>query len=298
MRTGIDVRHELDRSVSFLKDGALVLTYRYGDVQLFPYCHPVHAEGQVPLTIIRPGDHPWHHGLFFAWKYLNQHNVWEQHYSGERWGTTENVSMEVFRPERDGGAAGLVNEIRWTSSGGRPILSDVRTLVVRRDEVTGVTIIDCTFRFTPIPDEVVLERTVEWGGYAGLTVRFPRVLNGIVSAGAEGQPPEPSEGFTGLWADFSFTVDGLPATRPFEHSAGWTMMDHPSNRRHPTPWLAFPEGSVQLLQAALLRNEPLTLTGAESLTLSYRNCVHRGGYDNELTQAVYDDFTAVELPSR
>jgi hypothetical protein len=298
MRTGIDVRHDLGSAVSFRNDGRHVLTYRYGDVQLFPYCHPVNAGGEVPVTMIRPGDHPWHHGFFFAWKYLNQHNVWEQHYGGEQWGTTENVSMELFRPERDGAAAGLVNEIRWTTSGGRPLLSDIRTLVVRCDELTGSTIIDTTFRFAPLPDEVVLERKEEWGGYAGLTVRLPRVVNGFVSAGPDGQTPENPEGFAGLWADFSFTVDGLPATKAFEHWAGWTMMDHPSNYRHPTPWIAFPEGSVQLLQAALLKDEPLTLSGGQTLTLRYRSCVHRGKYDNELSHAVYDDFTAVELPYR
>src|SRR6478736_747657 len=41
------------------------------------YFDPV-AVGGTALTNFKPEDHPWHYGLWFSWKYINQANYWEE----------------------------------------------------------------------------------------------------------------------------------------------------------------------------------------------------------------------------
>ena len=59
------------------KAGDLLTGYQYGDFAFHPYCHPVSLPNGKSLTLTAPADHPWHHGVAFAWKYLNGYNVWD-----------------------------------------------------------------------------------------------------------------------------------------------------------------------------------------------------------------------------
>ena len=52
-------------------------TYRWG-ARKRPHLHPVRTPGGAVLTRDAPDDHPWHHGLWFTIKFVDEDNFWEE----------------------------------------------------------------------------------------------------------------------------------------------------------------------------------------------------------------------------
>ena len=52
-------------------------TYRWG-ARKRPHLHPVRTPGGAVLTRDAPEDHPWHHGLWFTIKFVDDDNFWEE----------------------------------------------------------------------------------------------------------------------------------------------------------------------------------------------------------------------------
>ena len=64
-------------SIALLADGKTVWKFRYGQDLPKPMFHPLALVDGTVLTWDSPPDHPWHHALWFSWKYLNHVNYWE-----------------------------------------------------------------------------------------------------------------------------------------------------------------------------------------------------------------------------
>ena len=52
-------------------------TYHWGASRR-PFVHPLRTPAGHVLTRDAPDDHPWHHGLWFAIKYVDGDNFWEE----------------------------------------------------------------------------------------------------------------------------------------------------------------------------------------------------------------------------
>ncbi len=235
----------------------------------------------------RPFDHAWHLGLYFAWKYLNGVNVWDGPDSGEAYGGTRHIALGAI-PDR-GAGAGLWQVLEWVTAAGMPLLRDRRTLLVRPpDSATSYTL-DWTFSFTPLVDEVVLERKVEWGGYAGLSIRLPRSFLQPQVVNSEGHTmSEETNRARARWTDYAGWIDGMGR----KAWAGVAILDHPQNPRYPSPWLTYDRPGLQFVNAAFLRDEPYTLRRGETLQLAYRVLVHWGIGDPVAIEAAGRDFAA------
>lgn len=278
-----------DGAVRVARDGRELLAYRYGDDALYPYCHPVNLPDGPPITLHRPFDHPWHVGLYFAWKYVNGLNVWEGPGSGEPHGGTRHISLDTVEDERSG--AGVRHTIAWVGEGGEPLLSDERLVLVRPGEEPDCYRIDWMLRCEPLTDRVYLDRKVEWGGYAGLGVRLPRSFVRPSVLNAEGDTStDRTHAASSAWTDYSGWIDG----RDRPSWGGVTMIDHPSNPRFPTPWLTYDVRELQYLNAAPLRDEPLELRRGDVLRLAYRVLVHWGRGDPGLIDAEARDFARMD----
>jgi Methane oxygenase PmoA len=68
-----------------------------------PFFDPLSIRG-TRLTNFRPEDHPWHYGLWFSWKYINEANYWEEdRESGKAQGSTR-WSTPQLQTRKDGSA--------------------------------------------------------------------------------------------------------------------------------------------------------------------------------------------------
>jgi len=288
MSLKLGITHELDRSLTVRNSRETLFTYRYGEVDLYPYCHPVNLPGEHPVTMINPGDHPWHYGIYFSWKYINGLNAWDQEGSGHPWATTRNVSMTVEDPEEN--RARFTNTIEWITPEGEPLIRDERRVTFTQRATDRCRTLDWELVFTPLVD-VHLDRHVEWGGYAGMTVRFVRTVEPeLLNTQGEKTWPE-SHRYRAPWTDYTWWLDGIPDKHNFQHWGGLALMDHPSNIRHPTPWLTWTEHYMQGLNASILRDEPLDLKRGETLRLAYRHFIHSGKLDSDQIAEEYRRFS-------
>lgn len=229
-----------------------------------PYFHPLATPGGTLLTALRPGDHPWHRGLWFSWKHLNGLNYWEEdRKTGRSEGTTDLLQARL-EPHADGSAT-LNFSISYHPTNTPPILTEQRTITVSAPTNCGYEI-RWTSEFTAVTN-VLLDRTPlpgepdgkSYGGYAGLSLRMDSALRGWTFSSSTAATGVPAiHGKPATWVKFS-AGPGLPAV---------TIFDSAENPRQPTPWYA--HQTMPFLNAALLFAQPLALQSGEKLTLHYR----------------------------
>lgn len=285
--TGIE-RGELAVSVGGL------WTYEWG-ARKRPFIHPLATPAGHVLTRNAPDDHPWHHGLWFTIKYLDEDNFWEEvapygvlRHDGE---------PRIDQPQTDGVADGTVRiegSLTWT----RPDRETVA--LVEQRTFTHVPLdddayaIDLDTRLTP-PAAVRLDRTefTTWGGYGGLSFRGRPDFTDTRLLLADGTEfsDERLLGVPSEWCDLTGTVDGA--------TAGLALLDHPGNRRHPVPFYGSTkadsygeEGWSNFLNAAFLWTEGLDLAAGEELRIRHRVIVHDGAWDRDRLAAAWQDWSA------
>ena len=153
---------------------------RYGR----PYFHPVSASNAI-LTCVDPPDHPWHLGLWFCWKYINEINYWEflDDFKTERTGYRSAGITEINDinlKNNDDHSAVIEIDISYHPYGGVKVMTEKSLISISSPSDNGSYHIDYDNSYTAVSEEVVLDRTPvqtepggrTWGGYAGLSVRF------------------------------------------------------------------------------------------------------------------------------
>ncbi|HVM07505.1 MAG TPA: PmoA family protein [Acidimicrobiales bacterium] len=248
-------------------------TYVYDDTPK-PHVHPLQTPGGRLLTRVSPPDHPWMRGLWFAVKFVDGVNFWEENpHDPAGFGIQRQVG-----PSR----------IDWVGPDGEVALTEQRT-VDHRDLTGTAYALDWTTSLTAAgaDHDVVLDRTpyTTWGGYGGLVLRGAgdwedtRIL---LPDGSEHRRPE---GIPAAWADLS------------NNDAGIAFLDHPDNPRHPVPWYGatrsrvYGDGWSNYLNAAFLFHEPMTLRAGQPLTFRYRVIVHDDRWDAGTVQQAWEDWT-------
>jgi hypothetical protein len=229
-----------------------------------PNIHPLRTPSGRVLTRDAPEDHPWHHGLWFTIKLVNDENFWEEY---DAYGVLRHVSpttVHWIRPDRE-----------------TVVIVDERTIEHADLGYDDAYAIDWTITLTPNVD-VVLDRTeyTTWGGYGGLAFRgrgdwtYTRLLL------ADGTKHERVLGQRSVWCDLSGEVD--------EAQAGVLFLDHPSNQTDPVPWYGSTksttygdEGWSNFVNAAFLWDGPMSVAAGEPLSFRYRVVVHDGAWPED-----------------
>ena len=252
------------------------------------YFHPLATVDGKVLTAFQPADHPWHRGLWWSWKFINGVNYWEEDSHTHQSDGINELTGVAVKPGADFSATA---ELRFSYHlpGTAPIMTEVRKLAVGRPDEAGQYGIDWTSVFTAGAARVKLDRTPPadqqggspFGGYAGLSLRFPPDLKGWAYRTSEGKPgTAEAHGQPARWVDFS----GL--------GAGISVFDHPGNPRHPSPWYVFYSQALIYFSPALLFHDPLELAAHQSLKLRYRILVHSRAVTKEQIEADWRHFSA------
>ena len=261
-----------------------------------PYFHPLATMEGAVLTDLRPGDHLWHRGLRFAWKKINGlEGYWTWPDGKERWPDKEMGHSDVTAVKvtaNDDFSARFELEMGYHPPGEPADVTEKRIIVVSAPDEKGDYRIDWHGVFTGGPKGAVLDRTPilgeadgKWfGGYAGLQFRLAAhesfsawtISNSegaSVLSEAEKITPEtrknlePLHGQPARWVDLTLDMaDGK--------TGGATIMDHPGNLRHPSPWhiAAMPHE----FHHAPLFSGPYTLEAGKELPFRFRILVHTG----------------------
>lgn len=268
-------------SLALLKGGKTIWRLMFDPKASKSAFHPLASVDGEVLTAFRPQDHPWHRGLWFSWKFINGLNYWEEDpNTGIAEGLCEITSTKVTT-HPDFSAAIRIG-VSYHPPGKPALLTEVRTLKVAAPDANGCYVIDWTSVFTTGAEAVELNRTppkasggVDWGGYAGLSLRFPTGIEGWSFSTSEGAADAAAgNAKNARWADFSSAT------------AGVAIFDHPQNLRYPTPW--YLNQSLPFFSPAVLFNEPLNLVPGQAFTLRYRVLVHRGAAHGDVAAHTWE----------
>lgn len=273
------------------------LTYEFG-ARKRPYVHPLATPAGHVLTRNAPEDHPWHHGLWFTIKFVNEENFWEEY---DAYGVLRHTDVPTVEVDEPSGRVALRGSLTW-------IRPDRETVVLREDRTWAYTPLDDTtyaldLDTTLVPEvDVLLDRTpfTTWGGYGGLAFRGrgdwhdTRLLLADGTGGASEH--ERLLGERAPWC----ALDGpLGAGGPDDPVVGVAFLAAPDSPRHPVPWYASTkaatygdEGWSNFANAAFLWDEPLTVAAGAGLRFRYRVLVHDGRWDAAALQAHYDAWVA------
>lgn len=289
-----------DRDLALKLNGEVLWQFNFGEDTRKPYFHPLNLAGGPTLTWEAPPDHPWHHGLWFSWKYIDGVNFWEEdRETGKSEGATLWDAPDIKR--QPDGAARIDMKLRYETEPGNAVLLERRVIEVSPPDWLGVYTMDWFSEFTAMAPEVLLDRTPiagephgkSWGGYAGLSVRFNAMTDPEVCA--ESGPVALDESQVNLDADaldFSGVIGGS--------TCGVAILSSPHNAVRPTPWyvIARTDNSFYYFSPALLYRAPRTLKAGERLVLQYRIAVHAGAWSqaqlNEGLETIRNGMAAPE----
>ncbi len=267
------------KSLALTCDDQVLWQFCYDAEQAKPYFHPVALPDGPVLTWNSPPDHPWHHALWFSWKFINGVNYWEPDGSGKPPGTTEWKDVEISTKED--GSARIAMDLTYGPSDENVLLTERRVIEVSSPATDGTYAFDWTCRFTAGAEKVVLDRTPLpnepegklYGGYAGLSVRFAEDLTEREAVTPEGPVEFVDSRYRGRSSalDYNGLINGK--------SCGIAILDSPRNLNSPTPWYVIRSQVMSYYSPAVICYGPHTMEPRESFTLRYRVVVHNGRWN-------------------
>jgi hypothetical protein len=288
-------------------DEVRLFELRHGPLEDEPALHPVGLLGEDSLTWDRPPDHAWHHGIWFAWKYIDGVNYWEHGPEGRPVGETT-WGEPQFEIRADGSARVLMELAYGHAEPGdledaavpEARLRERRELVIHPPAADGTWVMDWSSSFEAQSAAVALDRTpllgepggVVYGGYGGLSLRLAQLadrqvtnLDGSVAFIADSRARPQGEAL-----DYAGRTDADAAL------AGIAVFEHPDNPRSPRSWYVIRLDTMTFFSPAVLTEGPLVVEPGEQLRLAWRIAVHAGAWTPDRLLSEREKYLASLAP--
>jgi hypothetical protein len=253
-----------------------------------PFFHPLSLPGGESLTGFKPGDHPWHYGLWFSWKYINRINYWEEDKNGKAQGATRWDAPEInTRPD---GSADIQMNLRYLSPTNTIWMTERRRLHLAKPNADGGVALDWSANFTAGADDLLLDRTpmpgeehgAVNGGYAGRLAQSPAqcrfvTLDGPVDHFASDRARPDSSA-----AACNITQNG--------RTDGIAIFSQTSNTGGKAPWYIINSTAMRWFSPALLSPAPRKVKAHETFTWNFRIATQKGTWTVEKLAAANAEF--------
>jgi hypothetical protein len=273
-------------SVECKADSTVLWRFDYGTNLAKPCFHPLAVIGSEPLTAFRPSDHRWHYGLWFAWKYINKVNYWEENKSGRSDGTTRWDAPDIATQKN--GAAKIKMNLQYSSPSNEVMMTEAREISISAPRSDGSVTIDWSGKFTAGDEDLVLDRTpmpgeehgAVNGGYAGFSMRAaqtPAVCEFVTTDGP----------VTKFESDRARPKSEAAACNVTQNSRtdGVAILSHPSNLGGDSPWYMVNSKSMHWFSPVLLAPAPKKVKAHETFTWKFRVITHKGPWTSEALRA-------------
>lgn len=266
-------------------DGKPFTDFYVGAEAVKPYLHPLRtADGKqvtrgFPMETMAGDakDHPHHRGLWMTHGLVNQIDFWanEKNQKGAgKAGRGDVVTRRITKLE-GGKKQGVIGaNFDWNDAKGETVLSEQRTMTFYSHPTDRVIDFDVTLTANT---KVVFGDTKE-GMFAvrlrtELQEKAPGTGKMVTSDGKESE--KAVWGKRAPWVDYAGMLEGA--------KIGFTIMDHPSNPRHPTYWHSRAYGlfaanpfGVRDFENDKTKNGDMTLEKGEKVRFRYRVVIHPG----------------------
>lgn len=266
-----------------------------------PYFHPLRTLGGETVTIFRPHDHLWHHGLSMTSAHLSGENFWggptfvrERGYVYlDNNGRTDHESWPAI--ERAGALPLMVERLRWVTQDGRHWLQEQREIEIAEiDAESGHWAVRFGFHLRNVSGHAV-----DFGspttagrpaaGYGGLFWRGPREWLGCRIIGAGSVQGPRAMGERSPWLALSGRHDGSA------NASTVVLADHAGNPRYPTKWFVRND-PYACASCAFMFDEEYRLEPDRELALRYLVMVADGEWDPERIDACVNRLQAEIAP--
>jgi Methane oxygenase PmoA len=257
-----------------------------------PYFHPVALLNGTRVTFPKPPDHPWHRGLWFSWKMINDVNYWEEDpATGRAEGCSEVTGVNpVTNPDF---SEMITLHLSYHPKDKPAVLTEQRVIFMSAPNPDGGYYINWDSQFTAGKADVHLKGGTAGGGYAGLSARIAQNTKDwkiIYSEGVEdvtvtqGDTAKNTHGKQARWTDFSF-VDKTTG-----QTAGIALIDSPKNFCFPSEWHNIIAENIPFgfFSPAPLWRQPYDLPAGKTLELRYRVFVHAGRPDPKAVEQEFE----------
>lgn len=285
------------------------LDLHYGEQQLFryvfrpttdpfestkPYFHPLNTLAGDTVTIHRPYDHIWHHGLAMTMAVLNDQNFWggPSYVHGEGYvrlpnnGIQQHQTWETLQCDE----SNIVFEetLDWITVKNDTWLRENRTITINEiNQEAGYWTLDFSTQLSNSSgQDLVFGSPTTKGrplaGYGSFFWRGPRsFLNGQVLA-AEGLEGPEVMGQAAAWLAYTGWHDTT------NRQSTLLFIDQPTNIRYPNKWFIRTD-PYACVSYAFMFDEEYTLPINETLTLQYRLVIANGSWPREKIEAFVDN---------
>lgn len=275
------IAHTPGRELEVRLGDRLVLRYVYApEVAAVeapkPYFHPLRTLAGETVTLFRPHDHVWHHGLAMTCANLSGENFWggATYVTGRGYVQLDNVGRIAHEEWEAGGP--LVERLAWITHDGERWLEERRTIGAAALDAgswalwLGFVLRNVSGRRLDLGSPTTAGRPL--AGYGGLFWRGPRsFLGGRILAGGGLEGPEVM-GRAAPWLALAGRHDGTGA------SSTVVFVDHPDNPRHPTKWFVRND-PYACASCSFMFDEVYPLGPGEELALRYVVIVCDGAWE-------------------
>ena len=258
------------------------MTYRHGGLPK-ACLHPLTTPAGHRLSGFQMSDHLWHRGLWFAIKFINGTNFWEEH---EPFGVQIHTCEPVVELLSETSAR--VNaQVDWTSAATGVVFKESRT-ISQHQIAADTAAVDWSCTLHAMAD-LTLDRTpyTTWGGYGGLILRTTREFHKAQLLLPNGEQAQGLAGQTADWVVMNGLMDNGPNVK-----TAFAFIDHPANPRSPSAWYAKTGPEVNFINAAFLFAEPMEVTKGSTLTFNYSVLLKDGHWTTDEFKPLADAFRA------
>jgi Methane oxygenase PmoA len=217
-----------------------------------PFIHPLRLPTGEVITEEAPTDHIWHRGIWFAWKFVNGVNYWEERDAviGKQRGITPPTIAQIAPNTHL-----LTHQLSWhdddeNAEATRRLTENRQLMIIAHTD--GTLQIDWESRFYPTED-TILDRTpyTTWGGYGGLVTRLAKEASDTQIIFADGTRTQRPTGESYLWGGIEGSINNTNFAIAF--------LPHPENIRFPEPFYGNANEKSNFFGPAPLFHEPLSL---------------------------------------
>ncbi len=278
-----------EKKISISVDGKLLTEYHFADVPR-PFFWPVYGPDQAVLTRGFPvekgpddaTDHEHHAGLWFTHGNVNGNDFWHD---------TDIKHGSIIEYTSGSSYGQFTTENHWIGEDGELVCKDHRTFRVIKSSDSS-RLFEYQITIMASNGDVVFGDTKE--GSMAIRLAPTMRVEGKVGKGSihtsEGVRDKDAWGKRAAWVDYYGPVDGKVY--------GVTILDHPSNPRHPTWWHVRTYGLFAANPFGIHdfeRKEPGTgdfhIPSGESASFRYGFILHEGPTDEEYINGIYKAWT-------
>jgi len=246
------------------------------------YVYPLYSLNQKDLTEDFPDDHPYHHGIFWAWHQviLNNKSI------ADGW-TYENLYWKPIKLkiENKRKSITLYSEMIWQSVLGNNKLTDIikeNTTITVRASSEKYRVINFDILLSALVDTLQLGGSDDAKGYGGFCLRLKLPEDIAFFSGGSAIVPKETAVKAGPWMDFIGSFDGASFPKN-----GIAVFCKEPVQEDSQPWILRKEGSMQ--------NIPFPGRTAVALPrkgwrLQYRLVIHNGEMSNDDLRKLYQDY--------